>query len=58
MIIGLTGKNGSGKGTVAEILKSRGFQYYSLSDSLRDELNRQKKNINRETLIETGNRLR
>ena len=58
MIIGLTGKNGSGKGTVAEILKSRGFQYYSLSDSLRDELNRQKKAITREALIETGNRLR
>lgn len=58
MIIGLTGKNGSGKGTVAELLKKRGFIYYSLSDILREQLNFEKKEINRNNLIEVGNRLR
>ena len=38
IVFGLTGKNASGKGTVAEILKKKNFTYHSLSDSLRDEL--------------------
>ena len=35
MIVGLTGTYAAGKGTVAEYLIGRGFQYYSLSDELR-----------------------
>jgi len=58
MIFGLTGKNGSGKSTVAEFLITRGFQFYSLSDILREELQNEKKTITRENLIEIGNRLR
>lgn len=58
MIIGLTGKNGSGKGEVAKLLTSSGFIYYSLSDVLRDELKKQGKEVTRENLIEIGNRLR
>lgn len=58
MIIGLTGKNGSGKGEVAKFLKDSGFIYYSLSDVLRSEIKSQGKEISRELLIETGNRLR
>jgi len=58
MIIGLTGKNGSGKGEVASLLKSSGFIYYSLSDVLRNEIKSQGLEITRELLIETGNRLR
>lgn len=58
MIIGLTGKNGSGKGELAEFLKKRGFTYYSLSDELREEMHRQKIEITREKLIPFANDMR
>ena len=58
MIIGLTGKNGSGKGEVARFLKGRGFEYHSLSDVIREELERKSKSITRDKLVETGNQLR
>ena len=54
IVLGLTGKNASGKGTVAEVLKEHGFVYHSLSDSLRDELNLLGKKETRENLIEIG----
>ena len=58
MIIGLTGKNGSGKGEVARFLKERGFEYRSLSDVVRAELVKRSKAVTREHLIDTGNALR
>ena len=58
IVFGLTGKNASGKGTVAEILKKKNFTYHSLSDSLRDELKSLKKEETRENLIDIGNNLR
>jgi dCMP deaminase len=58
MIIGLTGENCAGKGTVAEYLKTKGFEYFSLSDVIREELAREGKEITRETLIAKGNSLR
>jgi len=58
MIIGLTGKNGSGKGEAAKFLTESGYEYYSLSDILRDELSSRGKEITRENLIEIGNQLR
>jgi dCMP deaminase len=58
MIVGLTGKNGSGKTAVSEYLKSRGFEYYSLSDEIREEIRRRGLKITREILIEVGNELR
>ena len=58
IVFGLTGKNASGKGTVAEILKKKNFTYHSLSDSLRDELKSLKKEETRENLINIGNELR
>jgi dCMP deaminase len=58
MIIGLTGKNGSGKTAVSDYLKSRGFEYYSLSDEIRQEIGRRGLEITREVLIEVGNELR
>lgn len=58
MIIGLTGKNGSGKTAVSEYLRSRGFEYYSLSDAIRDEVRRRGEEITRERLIEVGTELR
>jgi len=58
MIIGLTGKNASGKGEVAEFLKTRGFTFYSLSDVLRAEIKKLKKPATRDQLTWLGNKLR
>lgn len=58
MIIGLTGLNGAGKGEAAEFLKKRGFQYCSLSDVIREELEKEDKPVTRQNLVESGNRLR
>ncbi|MGD0102187.1 MAG: deaminase [Acidobacteriota bacterium] len=58
MIIGLTGTNGAGKTEVSEYLKSRGFEYHSLSDEIREEIRRTGREITREVLIEVGNHLR
>ena len=58
MIIGLTGKNASGKGEVANYLKSKGFIYYSLSDVIREEATKRGLEHSRENLINLGNELR
>ncbi|MFO1463517.1 MAG: deaminase [bacterium] len=58
MIIGLTGKNASGKGEVAQVLKEAGFLYLSLSDLLREELRRRGLEVIRENLIRVGNEMR
>lgn len=58
MIIGLTGKNAGGKGIVAEYLKKRSFYYFSLSDVIREEIEKRGKEITRELLIRVGNELR
>ncbi len=58
MIIGLTGKNGAGKGEVAKYLQERGFHYYSLSDVLRETAQKEGKEITRDNLVALGNRLR
>ncbi len=58
MIIGLTGKNASGKGEVANYLKRKGFVYYSLSDVLREEATKRRLKHSRDNLIKLGNELR
>ncbi len=58
IIIGLTGENCAGKGTVADYLAKKGFYYYSLSDIIREELANDGKEITREALIAKGNELR
>lgn len=58
MIIGLTGKYAAGKGTAAEVLMEEGFAYHSLSDILRQELQRRGIPESREALLEIGNELR
>jgi len=58
MIVGLTGKFAAGKGTVAEVLQTLGFEYHSLSDVIREELKARGVPESRENLLETGNRLR
>ena len=58
MIIGLTGTNGAGKGTVAELLKEKGFGYYSLSDEIREEVRKRGLDEGLDNLIRVGNELR
>lgn len=58
MIIGLTGKNGAGKGEIAKYLQERGFHYYSLSDVLRETAQKEGLEVTRDTLVALGNRLR
>ena len=58
MLVGLTGKNAAGKGEVAAFLRDKSFYYYSLSDVIREELERRKIPISRDSLIVTGNELR
>src|SRR5256885_10135434 len=58
MIIGLTGKNASGKGEVAKFLQERGFEYASLADALRAELRRRHISPTRDHLTRLGNELR
>ncbi|HKY33503.1 MAG TPA: AAA family ATPase [Candidatus Polarisedimenticolia bacterium] len=58
MVIGITGPNAAGKGEVAAYLVARGFAYHSLSDVLREELDKQGLPPTRENLIARGNALR
>lgn len=58
IIIGLTGENCAGKGTVADYLARKGFYYYSLSDVIREELAKEGREITRDALIAKGNALR
>lgn len=58
MIIGLTGRNCAGKGTVAEYFTARSFGYYSLSDAIRQHLADQGIPESRDNLIAAGNQLR
>ena len=56
--IGLTGKNGSGKGEAAKYLQSKNFSYFSLSDVLREEAKVRKMEATRDSLFALGNELR
>lgn len=59
LIIGITGTNGAGKGTVVEYLvKNKGFAHYSVSDYLGKLLKRKNKEINRDNLREIANEIR
>ena len=58
MIIGLTGRNASGKGEGVRYLENRGFQSYSLSDVIRETLTGRNQEISRDSLVRTGNELR
>jgi dephospho-CoA kinase len=57
-LIGLTGTNGSGKGEAAAFFMENGYEYHSLSDIIRDDLQRKGLEISRDNLINAGNQLR
>jgi len=57
-LIGLTGTNGAGKGEVASYFQKKGYQYFSLSDLIREKLKKETKELTRDNLIKMGNSLR
>ena len=58
MILGVSGRNASGKGEVMAYLAEKGFEGLSLSDVLRDELRRQGLEESRERMIALGRKIR
>ena len=58
MLVGLTGRNASGKSTLVEWFSSKGLRSVSCSDSIRSWLSEQGIEITRDALIEGGRNLR
>ena len=58
MIIGITGKNASGRKTLAEYLVRKGFNHFSLSNEIREEAKRRNMTITFNNLIDLGNQMR
>lgn len=59
MIIGITGTNGAGKGTVVEYLtKEKGFAHFSVRAFLIEEIKRQGLEIDRTTMRQVANEMR
>jgi len=58
MIIGITGTDGAGKGTVVRCLVARGFTHYSARDFIVAEIERQGLPVSRNQMRLTANQLR
>jgi dephospho-CoA kinase len=59
MIIGVTGTNGAGKGTVVEYLvREKGFKHYSVREQLVKEIEKRGLPVHRPTMREVANELR
>ncbi|MDB5225049.1 MAG: hypothetical protein JWL87_1 [Candidatus Adlerbacteria bacterium] len=59
MIIGITGTNGAGKGTVVDYLvKNKGFTHYSVRGFLNEEIARRGLISSRGVMLQVGNELR
>lgn len=58
MIIGITGTNGAGKGTVVDYLKQKGFEHLSVRKYIEEEIARRGMPINRESMNIVGNDMR
>ncbi len=58
MIIGITGTNGSGKGTVVDYLVEKGFKHYSAREFITKEIERRGLPVNRDSTRLVANDLR
>ena len=58
MIIGITGTFAAGKDTVADYLKEKGFEHFSLGEELTDIANERGLAVSRDNLRELGNEMR
>lgn len=58
IILGITGTLGAGKGTVAEYLKEKGFNHYSVREFLTEEIVKRGMPVNRDSMVAVANELR
>jgi dephospho-CoA kinase len=58
MVIGITGTNGAGKGTVVEYLKTKGFKHFSARDFFTEEIIKRGLEVNRDSMVFVANDLR
>ena len=58
MIIGITGTDGGGKGTVSKLLVKRGFKHYSSREFIVAEIKRQGLEVTRNQMRLTANQMR
>lgn len=58
MIIGITGTNGAGKGTVVDYLTSKGFAHYSVRNLLVSEIQKRGMEVDRSSMRLVANELR
>lgn len=59
VVVGITGTLGAGKGTIVEYLTTnKGFKHFSVRAFLLEEIHKQQKPVNRDSMVEVANRLR
>lgn len=58
MILGVTGTNGSGKGTVVDYLEQKGFRHFSVRKYIEEEIVRRGMPIDRVSMNVVGNDMR
>lgn len=59
VMLGITGTNGAGKGTVVEyLIKQKKFVHFSASGLITEEIEKRGLPVNRDSMIEVGNDLR
>jgi len=59
LVMGITGTNGAGKGTVVDyLIKKKGFKHFSASGLITEELIKKNRPVNRDNMILMGNELR
>ena len=59
LIVGITGTNGSGKGTVADyLIKHHHFKHYSARDFIVEEMKRRGMEVNRDNMLVVANGFR
>lgn len=59
IIIGITGLNGAGKGSVVDyFVKNKGFVHFSAGDLIIEEIEKRGEEVNRDKMREVGNMLR
>ena len=59
VVVGITGTLGAGKGTIVDYLtQKKGFKHFSVRAFLSEEIRKQHKPINRDSMVEVANELR